>query len=135
MMQRMLALTGLVALLAAACGSDDAPTGAEDVDFPRLVEDPEAFNGRRVRVSAFYVSSFERSVLTGALTESYPPQAVDPTIWIAAPLPRGGCLRTDEGVTWGEVTAEGTFRFDPQGGFGHLMVWKMELHEAQLTCR
>lgn len=135
MLRPILAALAVLAVLSTSCGSEEAPAGPASVSFARLVEEPSTFDGRRVRLSAFYLGSFERSLLSGALAESYPPQAVEPTVWVSAPTPVGECIQTDEGVTWGEVTAVGTFRYDPEGGFGHLMVWTMELADARLACR
>lgn len=127
----------LVCLLAAAgvsCGDDGAATGRQEVAFEDLTADPGAYADVAVRVTeGFWVSSFEQSVLTGALAESYPPQPVEPMVWVAAQA-EGDCVITDEGVTWGEVVAEGTFRYDEGGGFGHLGVYTMELDDPTLGC-
>jgi hypothetical protein len=124
-----------VALAASGCGGERAaPRGYERVAFQDLTADPAAYTGRRVRVTdGFWVSSFEQSVLTGALAESYPPQAVEPFIWVTAEA-EGDCITSDEAVSWGKVIAEGTFRFDEDGGFGHLGVYTMELDDARLRC-
>jgi hypothetical protein len=38
-------------------------------------------------------------------------------------------------VVWAEdVTATGTFRYDPDGGFGHLGAYDMALEDARVTC-
>ncbi|HEX6207695.1 MAG TPA: hypothetical protein VF058_04975 [Actinomycetota bacterium] len=137
-MSRLTKQTKLVALvalfaLATGCGGDEGIVGPRDVELESVLADPEGHDGERLRFRAFYVGSFELSVLTAALAESYPPQPAEPTIWVDA-SPRGGCIVTDVGVTWGEVVAEGVFRYDEGGGFGHLGIYRMQLEGARLAC-
>lgn len=120
-------------VLAAACGTDEPPIGVREVEVEEVLADPARHDGERLRFRASYVGSFERSVLAAALAESYPPQPAEPTIWVDA-QPEGECLITDVGVTWGEVVAEGVFRFDEEGGFGHLGGYTMQLEDARLAC-
>jgi len=120
-------------VLAVACGTEDASVGTREVAIEDVVEDPASLDGERLRFSAFYVGSFEQSVLTAALAESYPPQAAQPSIWVEA-QPEGDCLISDAGVTWGEVVAEGILRHDEEGGLGHLGVFTMQLVDARLAC-
>lgn len=120
-------------VLAVACGTEDGPVGTREVEIEDVIADPQAHEGQRVRFTAFYVGSFEESVLAAALAESYPPQPAQPAIWVEA-QPQGGCLISDAGVTWGEVVAEGVLRHDEAGGFGHLGVFTMHLVDARVAC-
>lgn len=120
-------------VLAVACGTQEGPVGVREVELEEVLADPEGHEGERLRFTAFYVGSFEQSVLTAALAESYPPQPADPSIWVGA-RPEGECLISDVGVTWGEVVAEGVLRHDEEGGFGHLGVYTMQLVDARLAC-
>lgn len=120
-------------VLVAACGGEPRTVGTRDVEIEELLADPGDFDGQRVRFRAAYVGSFERSVLTAALAESYPPQPAEPTIWVDAE-PTGPCIIRDVGVTWGQVVAAGVFRFEEDGGFGHLGVHTMQLLEPTLSC-
>lgn len=132
-MKHVVAL-GLVVVIATGCGGQQEPAGVREVRIEEVLADPAAHEGQRLRFRAFYVGSFERSVLTAALAESYPPQPSEPMIWVDAE-PRGGeCVITDVGVTWGEVVAEGVLRVDEENGFGHLGIYSMLLEDARLTC-
>lgn len=126
---------GVAALvvLAVACGGEPRAEGTRDVEVEELLANPATFDGQLVRFRAAYVGSFEQSVLAGALAESYPPQPAEPTIWVDGE-PEGPCLISDVGVTWGEVVAEGRFRYEEEGGLGHLGVYTMQLLDARLAC-
>lgn len=128
-----LGVAAALVVLAVACGTEDGPVGAREVEVEDVIDDPAAHDGERLRFTAFYVGSFEQSVLSAALAESYPPQAAQPSIWVDA-QPEGACLISDAGVTWGQVVAEGILRHDDEGGFGHLGVFTMQLVDARLTC-
>ncbi|HEX6261302.1 MAG TPA: hypothetical protein VF097_00495 [Actinomycetota bacterium] len=129
---KRIALVALIAL-ATACGGDEGSVGPRDVELESVLADPDGHDGERLRFRAFYVGSFELSVLTAALAESYPPQPAEPTIWVEA-RPRGDCVVSDVGVTWAEVVAEGVFRYEQGGGFGHLGIHRMQLEGARLAC-
>ena len=131
-MRGVLALT-LVAAAGAACGGG-GPGGSADVGFDRLVSDPGAFSGRAVRVQALYFEDPQVRVLTQALAESYPPQAVGASIWVETRAPEGDCVTSDLGVTWGEVVARGTFRYSAGGGLGVPPIYSMALDDATLVC-
>lgn len=120
-------------LLAAACGAEPQAEGTREVSIEDVLADPAAHDGQRLRFRAAYVGSFERSVLTAALAESYPPQPAEPTIWVDG-RPSRDCVISDAGVTWGDVIAEGVFRYDEEGGFGDLGVYTMQLTAARLSC-
>lgn len=106
----------------------------EPPTFEELVRSPQAYDGRLVRVEAAYFGSFEVSVLTSGLRESFPPQPIDPLVWVGV-APPDRCLEEAEMATWSDrVVAEGTFRHDPDGGLGHLGGYDMAIEDAALTC-
>jgi hypothetical protein len=126
----------LVALLAAGCAERSGPAGGgpQKVTFEELTRRPEAYDGGSVEVEAGYYAAFEVSVLTSGFAESYPPQPVEPTIWVAA-TPPDECLQRADGITWADtVRATGTFRYDPDNGFGHLGAYRMTLEDVSLDC-
>jgi hypothetical protein len=85
-------------------------------------------------VEAAYYGSFEVSVLTSGFRESFPPQPIDPLVWVGVGPPER-CLEEAEMATWSDrVVAEGTFRHDPDGGLGHLGGYDMAIEDAALTC-
>ena len=133
MKRTKLGVAAALLVLAVACGTEDGPVGVREVEMEDVLADPAGHDGERLRFTAFYVGSFEQSVLTAALAESYPPQAAQPSIWVDA-QPEGDCLISDAGVTWGEVVAEGILRHDEEGGLGHLGVFTMQLVDARLAC-
>jgi hypothetical protein len=123
-------------MVATGCAARSGPTdeGPRRVTFEELTRRAEAYDGRTVRVEAAYFGAFEISVLTSGFAESFPPQPVEPTIWVVATPPRE-CLQKAEGATWADaVRATGTFRYDPDDGFGHLGAYRMALADASLTC-
>ena len=106
-----------------------APVALRDV-----AADPKAFDDGEVRIRASYYSSFEVSVLTTGFAESHPPQPVDPLVWVVA-SPPDRCLERAAGAAWADaVIASGAFRYDPDGGFGHLGEYEMALQDATLNC-
>jgi hypothetical protein len=118
-------------LLGCADGSEqrESPEALQDV-----TADPSAFDDAPVRLRAAYFSSFEVSVLTTGFAESHPPQPVEPFVWVVA-SPPDRCLQRAGGAAWADaVVASGTFRYDPEGGFGHLGEYEMALQDARLTC-
>jgi len=131
----------LIAALLAGCARGTPPDPALPSSPPqpalrlaRVVAEPERYDGRRIRVRGGYHAEFERSVLAVVFTESLPPQPGGPLVWIAA-TPDGPCLRRAGGVAWAEdVVASGTFRYDPDGGFGHLGAYTMELAGGAVSC-
>ena len=129
--------TFLVLLLATACaggqeaapGSSSAPLTVEEV-----AADPEAYAGERIRIRAGYYAAREASVLTPGFAESYPPQPMDPQIWVVA-TPPDACLQRAETVAWADrVVAEGTLRFQEGGGLGHLGSYELALDDARISC-
>jgi hypothetical protein len=130
-MRRIVACLAAAALLA-ACAEDHS-----DPDGPMLedvITRPTSFDGREVSVRAAYYSSFEVSVLTSGFAGSHPPQPIEPLVWVAA-SPERRCTERAQGAAWAErVIATGIFRYDPEGGFGHLGAYRMALEDAELTC-
>lgn len=127
MLKRTLVLV-VLALAVPACSKASAST------IQDLVADPAAFDGQEVRVTTGYLSSFEVSVLTSGFAESYPPQAMEPTVWVDVGL-SGPCVEEAKGVSWSEdAIASGVFSYEPDGGFGHLGAYKMILENATLSC-
>jgi hypothetical protein len=125
----VIATAGLLLGCADASEPRDSPQALQDV-----TADPSAFDDAPVRVRAAYFSSFEVSVLTTGFAESHPPQPVDPLVWVVA-SPADRCLQRAAGAAWADaVVASGTFRYDPEGGFGHLGEYEMALQDATLTC-
>jgi hypothetical protein len=123
----------LAVAVAGGCAKRAEPAGGE-LRLAAVIADPEAYDGERITVRAGYFGEFEVSVLTTGFAESHPPRPVDAEVWIAAVPPRA-CTSTAQGVTWAEeVTATGTFRHDPDGGFGHLGAYRMALEDARLAC-
>ena len=120
-------------LLLGACSSD----AEELITFrlPDLTEDPGGFNGERVKIIGGYYGAFEMSVLTSGFEESSPPQPVGPLVWVLSTPPED-CLQTAEmGVRFAEnVEATGIFRYDPDGGFGHLGAYEIALDDATISC-
>lgn len=129
---RLLLLT--LALLGSSCGGADGGVEAFRGPIQRVLEDPAAFHGKRVEVRAWYVERSDEQLLSSGLAESYPPQPVEPTVWISASEPEGDCLASDIGVTWGRVVATGTFHLDERGAFGPFGVLPMTLSGARLAC-
>lgn len=122
-------MIGAATLLAACGGAADAPS------FSALVERPADFDGESITIESGYYGAFEVSVLTSGFAESFPPQPVEPLIWVGA-SPEGECLQDAGGMaSFAErVEATGTFRYDPDKGFGHLGAYDMTLEDARLTC-
>lgn len=130
-MRRVAACLFAAALLG-ACGPQvgDDPAALEDVTGR-----PLDFDGRAIGVEAAWFSSFEVSVLTTGFAGSDPPRPIEPLVWVAASPPQACIQRGDEAVWAERVVAEGTFRYRPEGGFGHLGAYEMTLENATLTCR
>ena len=126
---RIILLGALIAALAGCAGSGDRPT------FAAMTESPADYDGEKVTVEAGFYGGFEVSVLTSGFAESFPPQPIEPLVWVGAG-PSEECLQDAEGrVRWAErVEASGTFRYDPGGGFGHLGAYEMALEDARITC-
>ncbi len=127
----------LIALVAATVflgGCAERFGGPEEVALAALLEDPVAYEGGQVTFNAGYYGAFEVSVLTPGFAESFPPQPMEPQIWVNAGPPEE-CLQREEMSAWAErVRATGTFRYDPERGFGHLGAYEMALEDATLTC-
>lgn len=122
----------VAALLSACAGGSD---GGDTLSYEALVESPDDHEGQRVTIEAGYFAAFEISVLTSGFAESYPPQPVEPLIWVAAGPPVECLEQADGGVRWAErVEASGVFRYDPERGFGHLGTYDMALEGARITC-
>lgn len=133
-MRRSIALMTAAVLATGACGSEEDGSPLQEVRFDDLMERPEAFDRRLVRLEAGVVRSDGVTLLTSAFAESFPPQAVEPTIFVRAALPTGDCITRTEGVAWGRVHAQGRFRYEPDGEFGPLGVLPMALRDARLSC-
>lgn len=140
---RIRTITWAIALLVATgCAKGagrDRPEDPEAVlPIERVIADPARYDDQPVRIRGYYLSSFETSVLTDKLAESYPPQAGQPSIWVVAPAPEGPCLEQSSGdvaaASWGPVVAEGSFLYQAEGGFGHLGAYTMTLEDASLNC-
>ena len=132
-------MRGVIAIAAAGllmgC-AEGGPPGllSAPVTLRDVAVDPEAYDDGDVRIQAAYFSSFEVSVLTTGFAESHPPQPVEPLVWVVA-SPPDRCLERAAGAAWADaVIASGTFRYDPDGGFGHLGEYEMALQDATLTC-
>jgi hypothetical protein len=130
-MRRVVACLAAAVLLAACTEEHDNPPGPM---LEYVTGRPADFDGQQISVEAAYFSSFEVSVLTSGFAGSDPPRPVDPMVWVvASPPPR--CIRRAQGAAWARsVIATGTFRYDPEGGFGHLGAYRMALEDAELTC-
>jgi hypothetical protein len=123
----------LAAAVMTACGQRAEPR-SEELELAEVTADPATYDGERITVLSGYYGSFEVSVLTSGFAESHPPRPADPVVWLAA-APPAGCTDEAQGVVWAEdVTATGTFRYDPDGGFGHLGAYDMALEDARVTC-
>ncbi len=121
-----------LALLLVGCANE--PEAAAPVTFESIVEDPEAFDGEEVTLDASYYGAFEISVLTSGFAESFPPQPVEPLIWVGVGPPED-CLQQAERVAWADrVEASGTFRYQAEGGLGHVGAYDMALENATLVC-
>lgn len=119
--------------LLVACGNG-SPGGSAPPSFSEVVENAEAYDGKTVRMDAAYYSSFEISVIASGLTETDPPQPVQPLVWVGT-APGDECLEQSEGSAWADtVEASGTFRYDPERGFGHLGDYEMVIEDAKLLC-
>jgi hypothetical protein len=139
-MRQAVAAVALGVMLSAGCAERDAgpartePSGEMPVPLAEVTADPAAHDGERITVRAGYYASFEVSALTTGFAESYPPQPAEPLVWIIAEVPEE-CVERAQDVTWAsDVVATGTFRYEPQGGFGHLSRYEMTLENAELTC-
>jgi hypothetical protein len=99
-----------------------------------LTGDPESYDGEFVRLDASYYGAFEVSVLTSGFRASDPPQPIEPLVWVGVP-PGDECLQISDRASFAErVEASGTFRYDPEGGFGHLGEYEMAIENAELVC-
>jgi hypothetical protein len=133
-MGRWLTVGMLVATACAATACAATPDPSERTPLRAVIEDPEAYAGERVVVTAAYYSSFEVSVLATGFAESNPPQPVEPLVWVDA-VPPQECTERTRDVTWAHsLVAVGTFQYDPDAGFGHLGAYDMALQDATLTC-
>jgi hypothetical protein len=127
---RRLVAVGL--LTATACAA--TPDPSERTPLRAVVDEPEAYSGERVVVTAVYYGSFEVSVLATGFAESDPPQPVEPLVWVNA-VPPEDCTERTRDATWARsIIATGTFEHDPDAGFGHLGAYDMALRDATLTC-
>ncbi len=99
-------------------GETVAPT---DVDFPTLLASPQAFDGKRIRITGYYHNEFEGSsfAATPADIDNY-----DEAIWLGGNSTFADPGRFDRGnnVT---ATVEGTFNIGPGG---HMGLWMGELN-------
>jgi hypothetical protein len=138
----MTSLATTVVVLVMVCTScaersEDRSSSNDPDDFLTLQAvsaDPEAYDGQPVRLESGYYGAREASVLTPGFAESYPPQPMEPMVWVGA-APPASCLEEAQGITWAErVIAQGTFRYDEGEGFGHLGQYDMALEDAILTC-
>jgi hypothetical protein len=126
-----LAALALAAVFLGGCAGSD---GQEELTLATVLEDPEGYDGERVTFEAGYYGAFEVSVLTPGFAESFPPQPMEPQIWVNAGPPED-CLQREETQVWAEqVRATGVFRYDPERGFGHLGAYEMALEDATITC-
>jgi hypothetical protein len=117
----------------AGCGQDaGGGDDARPVPLQQVLDDADDFDGRRVVVTTGYYGSFEISVLTTGFAESFPPQPVEPLVWVNA-APPDACTEVEEFATWAEgVVATGVL--ETGGGFGHLGQYEFELTEASIRC-
>jgi hypothetical protein len=127
----------LVALIVAAVllgGCGGSSNDQEELALSTVLEDPAEYDGERITFEAGYYGAFEVSVLTPGFAESFPPQPMEPHIWVNAGPPEE-CLQREERLAWAErVRATGVFRYDPERGFGHLGAYEMALEDATITC-
>ena len=122
----------LAVLALVACGESAEQPGP--LDLAQLAAEAEEHDGERVELTAGYYGAFEVSVLTPGFAESYPPQPMEPQVWVNG-SPPARCLERAQRVAWAEgVRAMGVFRYDPAGGFGHLGAYEMALEDATLSC-
>ena len=133
---RFLVLASILSSCAGATGPGDGDSGP--IPLQDVIDDPESFDGERVTVSAGYFGAFEMSVLTTGFAESYPPQPIEPLVWVGV-SPPDPCLQIvaddGHGESWADrVVATGTFGFEAGGGFGHLGMYDMELADARIRC-
>ncbi|MGH2685332.1 MAG: hypothetical protein ACRDJP_07700 [Actinomycetota bacterium] len=130
----------LVAWMMASCADAPGPAsgGGDPIPLQEVVDDPGSFDGQRITVTGGYFGAFEVSVLTTGFAESFPPQPIDPLVWVGG-SPAGPCLQIaaddGHGESWAtRVVATGTFGFEPGGGFGHLGMYEMQLADARIRC-
>lgn len=122
----------IAAVLLGGCG--DSSGEGNEPSFASILEQPDDYDGEHVTFEAGYYGAFEVSVLTSGFAESFPPQPVEPLVWLNGG-PTGDCVQREETAVWAErVRATGTFRYDPEGGFGHLGAYEMALEDATVTC-
>ena len=136
-MRRLVA--AVLMLAAVACAGTGGPAAGDDpVSLDEVTGDPDGYDGERITISGGYYGAFEVSVLTSGFAESYPPQPVEPLVWVGA-APDGPCLQRADaegrGASWADrVLATGIFEFSADGGFGHLGSYDMQLVEARVRC-
>src|SRR5688572_18751330 len=99
-----------------------------------VLADPGRYDDTRIRLTATFLETPQVRVLTDALAESYPPQAAGEQVWVEGAAPKGDCVTSDIGVTWGEVEAVGVFRYSADGGLGIPPIFEMALADATITC-
>lgn len=126
------------ALLISAMLLLGACSDAEDLvtfRLPDLTEDPGGFNGERVKIIGGYYTAFEVSVLTSGFEETSPPKLLGPLVWVLSSPPEECLMTAEKGARFAEsVEATGIFRYDPDGGFGHLGAYEIALEDATITC-
>jgi hypothetical protein len=128
---KIFALFAAAVFLGSCAGSSG---GEEELTLAAVLDDPDGYDGERVTFEAGYYGAFEVSVLTPGFAESFPPQPMEPQIWVNAG-PSEECLQREERSAWAErVRASGVFRYSAERGFGHLGAYEMALEDATLTC-
>ena len=133
---RLLLVVGILTSCADATGPRSGD--GEPIPLQEVIDDPDAFDGQRITIAAGYFGAFEVSVLTTGFAESFPPQPMEPLVWVGV-SPVGPCLQIaaddGHGESWADrVVATGTFAFEPEGGFGHLGMYDMQLADARIRC-
>jgi hypothetical protein len=121
MTRRLLALLGVLALAATACGggdagnsdsdpSDDPVTPSTTVSVSELLA-AGTMDGRFTVTGYLFIDTDGNAVLCEAIAESYPPQCGGQSIDVAGDIPMLDDLTTDQGLRWSDnpVELEGTF--------------------------
>lgn len=113
--------------MAPGCAGGASARDGGTANLEELIRGASAFDGKTVTVRAGFLSTSGRRVLTSGFAESFPPQAIDPTISLDAEL-FGPCVHTAQHVRWAEaVQATGMFRYRAEGQ-------AMDLEGARIVC-
>ncbi len=113
------------------------------IDFSKLLNNPEKYNGKTVSVEGYFFSGFEISVLSGSLQSSSFREGnvapVTPMIWLTGTYPenfRDGLRKqsvTPSGYTeyYGKVRITGVFQYGSE--YGHMNAYDYKITVSEFA--